>query len=399
MKSWFKMKKTRNKEIKIKNGNRKETFNLKITNWNLGPRLWVNKVADISHMVTDFKPDIAVITEANLYSTDDPHRVNITDYNITTTKDFSKFGISRLVVLTRKNLNFTIMEDKMEQDVSTIWIKIPRTGMKSFYMCAIYREHKLLNRPGTNLSGNFQLDRWDKTLAQWTSIKGGDEVLTTGDLNIDYLRWDNPDQEHRRLVDRTKDNIETLGFAQLVSGPTRFWPNTNPSLIDQVWCNHPEKIKSCKNITRPVADHNLVEVVVNLRANPRSRMEIMKRKCGKLDVKTFQQRVECLNWENIYQIDDANLAYNYLEENLKSILDDMIPISKIQPSGKNSKRWISKETKTLMDSRDDIRTRATVSDDREDWNAFRTLRNKVTNSVNKDKKNFLEKIYENIDIK
>ena len=156
-------------------------------------------------------------------------------HNISTTKNFSIHGISRLVVLTKKNLNFKLLDDK------TIWIKIPRAGMKSFLLCAVYHEHKLLNIQGTNTTGLLQMERWEKTLNQWAYIQAGVEVMMAGDMTMDYLRWDTPDQEHRLLVEKTKDTIETKGFMQMVTGPTRFWANTRPSLIDQIWSNQPVK--------------------------------------------------------------------------------------------------------------------------------------------------------------
>ena len=128
-------------------------------------------------------------------------------------------------------------------------------------------------------------------------------------------------------------------------------------------------------------------------------MEILKRKWGKLDVKMFQKKVSEVDWQGIYQIQEPNLAYNYFEERLKSILDEMIPVSKIQPSGRNNKNWISKDSKDLMDKRDDWRNKAAVTDDKEDWRTYRIFRNKVTASVIHDRKNFLENLYSDIDRK
>ena len=92
------------------------------------------------------------------------------------------------------------------------------------------------------------------------------------------------------------------------------------------------------------SDHNMIETIVNLRSDPRQNTEIRKRKWKQLDITEFQRRITNENWDNIYQIKDANLAYNYLEERIRKHLDKLIPIVKIQPKGRN-KSWISKETR------------------------------------------------------
>ena len=144
--TWSKSSRLRNKIIKSSNGNGKEKINnLKIINWNLGPILWVNKVDDIFHMVTDLVPDVAIISEANIYSTDDSYRVNIQGYNMTTTCDYTTNGFGRLIVLTKQDLKFQVMKERMKDNISTIWLKFARPGRKPFLLGAIYREHKLLD--------------------------------------------------------------------------------------------------------------------------------------------------------------------------------------------------------------------------------------------------------------
>ena len=275
---WTLSRKVRNKVVKVINGNRLDKTNiLKIINWNLGPRLWINKTDDICHMTTDIKPDVAIISEANLQYTEDLHLINIPGYKINTTKDYLAHGLSRLVVLTREELNYQILNDRMSEDISTIWLKFLRKGKKPFILCAIYREHQLMNRPGPNMSKLYQNQRWISTLDQWTAKGGTEELLVAGDMNLDHIRWDNLEQEIKYMVETTKERVETLGFAQLVKGPTRFWRDVCPSLLDQVWSNCPERVQFCKNLSRPIADHNIIETQVNLKSCPRTNLETEKK--------------------------------------------------------------------------------------------------------------------------
>ena len=41
------------------------------------------------------------------------------------------------------------------------------------------------------------------------------------DINLDYLTWHDPEAAHVNMVNRTKDEIETRGFSQIIRGHTR----------------------------------------------------------------------------------------------------------------------------------------------------------------------------------
>ena len=163
---------------------------------------------------------------------------------------------------------------------------------------------------------NCQENRWSKVLNQWAGVQKGPEVLAVGDMNLDFFTWNYPERGHKKMVNETKDKIESAGFAQLVKGPTRFWKNTHPSLIDQVWSNSPDKIIHCKNIARPVANHNIVEMLVRMKGNPRTNMEILKRRWRYFNQEVFKNRIKDIDWKDIYQIKNADLAYNFLEEKM-----------------------------------------------------------------------------------
>ena len=170
---------------------------------------------------------------------------------------------------------------------------------------------------------------------------------------------------------------------------TRFWTDTVPSLIDHSWTNIPDIIH-CKNVLRPVADHNVIETVIKLKNKPRSKCEIIKRKWKGFDMAGYQEEVKNLDWDSIYEISDANLAYNYLEEKLLNVLDKFAPIVKVQPAGRN-KSWITSNTLQHIKTRDQLKKTAHETNYDEEWAAFRSERNKVTGMVKKDKQQHFEK--------
>ena len=137
--------------------------------------------------------------------------------------------------------------------------------------------------------------------------------------------------------------------------------------------------------------------MVNLKTCPKIKSESLKRNWKNLDIEEFKLKVANINWDSIYNISDVNLAYYFLESNLRQILDELIPILKVQPSGRK-KRWISTQTQEEIKLRDGLRAEAVRTDSTEDWDKFRKCRNRVTDLVKKDKKVYMDKLYSNADL-
>ena len=65
-------------------------------NLNFGSKAWIRKETEIVHMVNEYKPDIAIISESNLQFTDEDHLVNIPGHKIETTIDFRLIGSKQI---------------------------------------------------------------------------------------------------------------------------------------------------------------------------------------------------------------------------------------------------------------------------------------------------------------
>ena len=99
-----------------------------------------------------------------------------------------------------------------------------------------------------------------------------------------------------------------------------------------------------------------------------------------------------IEWNRIYEIKDTIVAYNFLEESVLEVLDRIAPNKKIQNSKKH-KKWISVETRNLMNRREEACIRARQTQDETDWKLYREIRNKCTSECRKDKEKFYENIY------
>ena len=156
---------------------------------------------------------------------------------MTLPKSHSELGCSRIAVLVKIGFNVKILEQFMDGEVATIWLQVSGRGLKSVTIGAIYRQFRLLRQGVPNLSGepDRQLSRWRKIINQWRAASRGKETIIMGDLNLDFRKWEDPDQDSLQMTDLVKSEIQTLGFHQLVRGITRSWPHQEDSTLDHCW--------------------------------------------------------------------------------------------------------------------------------------------------------------------
>ena len=204
-----------NRLVHAKNGNRNRTSPIKVVHWNAGSRLWENKILDIETLLLEKSPDLCFITEANIWESLPDWERQIPGYFLIYPNTFKNLKHVRIVLLVKNNMNVHILNDHMDIDIAMIWIKIGTTKKSSVIIGGLYREHSQLGLD-TSLTSQEKLRlqerRWDKILARWKSLGDISRCFVIGDLNLDYLHWDTPDQHHEHMVESTKNIIEVSGF-------------------------------------------------------------------------------------------------------------------------------------------------------------------------------------------
>ena len=393
--NWYTGNKIRNSLVKAYNGNKNDST-MKILHWNIGPSFWDKKLVEIQILTDEFRPDLVFISEANLLPCLPDYQINIPNYTIVTTKDYSEGRISRLVLLVKNGYNVEVQYNLMEPMISSIWVKIPRKGNKKLMICGFYREHKILRLDGVNTTGEpkEQESRFKKFIEQWKLADSSSEVHIIGDINIDMEKWNNPDQIIIPLVNLLKDEIITRGFAQIVQNVTRCWPGKKDSLVDHVWSRNTEKIIQCNNKVRGVSDHNLIELILKIKGLNKVSQEIIKRSWKNSSLEQLRLEIGNKNWDTIYTLQDPELANSFLEDNLTEILDRIAP-NKIIQLNKKHKSWITNNTRKQMMERDEAREQARISKNENDWKKYRSLRNSCTKQCKNDKNEHFKKLYTN----
>ena len=229
-------------------------------------------------------------------------------------------------------------------------------------------------------------------MKQWTEAAADSDCIVIGDINLDILKWDHPDQLNVNMVEATKLEIQSIGFHQLVQGVTRAWKGQRDSLIDHIWTNQPALVANVSNRVEAHGDHNLIMADVMIKKMPTVQQNFKKRKMSNFSKENFCKQIRQINWQHMYKMNNIDLANTFFEESVSGALNSIAPIITVQPRTKH-KSWVTSQTRDQMKLRDSTREEARLTQDPETWNNYRIIRNKCTKLVNRDKKQHFEKKY------
>ena len=181
---WSTSNKTRNRIIKSMNGNGKNS--LKITQWNMGSTFWIRKTQEIQIMIQEYDPDIAIITEANIFSQDRDYEVNIPNYKLILPNTMGRLGNCRVAVLVKEGTNVQKLDRFMNDSVASVWLRVTTKGRKPFHLGAVYREHRWIRQPDGDDSETLrhQLIRWESFVCQWEAASSRADTFVIGDTNF-----------------------------------------------------------------------------------------------------------------------------------------------------------------------------------------------------------------------
>jgi hypothetical protein len=187
------------------------------------------------------------------------------------------------------------------------------------------------------------------------------------------------------LSDHLFARIFPNGVSQLVRVATRVAPNTEPSGLDHVYTNKPEKCSEVYTEFAGGSDHRLVKLTRYSKSLKNNVRYVKKRSFKNFCSASFCEAVKQLSWFELYMCDSPGQAAELLTNSLSNILDQMAPIRTIQIR-KKYVPWLSSSTKELMQERNAAQAKAASSRDQDDWRAYKHLRNTVTAKIRTEKR-------------
>ena len=367
---------------------------LKVLQWNAGNAWWESKRLEIQALIFESEPDLAFISEANLRTNTPPELTNIQGYYMVTPKTDIQMGYSRIVLLAREGVRLSILDNCMDGNIPSIWVKITSKGRKSLVIGGLYREFHHLLQPSPNNSDDWalQVARWKTTIASWKKASLNSKCIVVGDLNIDFLQWHLPTYRLKKLAQLVQDEITTLGFCQLVKTITRSWPGQPSSILDHIWTNYPENIMSHANSVRSYSDHNVISLIIRTRDRKEQSHETLRRDRSKMNLERYLTKIKNIDWKELFESKDINIINNVFETKVGDILEEEVPLRCYQQRS-NFKSWLTPELKFQMQIRDTKRELARMTNDKTHWKEYRIERNKCTKNLHKTDREFHKEMY------
>ena len=384
---------------------------IKLAHWNQGPGFLSTKRSEIEHIINGYQPHILGISEGTFHLNHNISDVKIDNYDVHFSKSLEcpQQNCSRLAVYIHKDLKTKVREDLMDNTFNSIWIECGLPRQKKILVCNVYRQWQLLNQGNDKTSATIssQLERFSTFLNQWErAIATGKEICVLGDFNLNFLNFGQNDlpvtsqcARLQPLVQELFDRIVPHGFAQMVSGFTRSWPNQDPSCLDHLWTNIPEKFSQVQSSWAGGSDHKMIFAIRYTKAIISKPRLVRKRSYKNFNPQKFLEAVHKISWWPVYaECFDTERAAILFTSKLNEILDIMAPLRTFQIRTKYTP-WMSQSTKDLIQERNEAQARASNTNNDEEWRKYKRLRNRITNILREEKsqwqKNKLEQLGNN----
>ena len=391
-----------------------------IINMHLNIRSLNNKVFEVKNFIKQKSPHIFGLSECELKKINnfyDESRLKIPGYTVLFPKSWATLGVARVIVYVKNTFEHEQLHDLEDDQVQSVWLRGGFKNGKKIYFCHGYREHTTCL--GNSISA--QKLNLELFLAQWeaatehNNATEPNETHVCCDMNLDSLdgRWLRPDYHLLSLSRLVQDCSNVNNFSQLVMEATRVQFNsvqntTAISCIDHVYTNTKYRCSSVSVTPFGNSDHDLISFCRYSKEPPAPSRTIRKRSYKNFNEEKYLDDLSQVDWSDVLQCDDLDTATEMFTRKLKYVLNVHAPWIIFQQR-KYFTPWLTEETKQLMKERDQLKQKAKdlalrdqirgVTEEQKDaWNEFKKLRNKINNVKKQEENNYKsQKVTENLD--
>ena len=111
--------------------------------------------------------------------------------------------------------------------------------------------------------GVFRLKKKDGKylLVNGSRLNENKEVVVIGDVNLDFLKWNNQNSMYdyqKNLSNLIFENIFPHGVVQCIDEATHYWPGREPGGLDHLYTNHPERLSHPHVTGNGGSDHKMI---------------------------------------------------------------------------------------------------------------------------------------------
>ena len=335
------------------------------------------KLDIINGNLKDF--DILCFTESWLDPNVNDSELMLDNFNVPFRFDRQDRAGGGVIVYTKDHLYCKRRNDLEIQGIECVWLEITEKNEK--YLIGTFY------RPPNCLTNTWNLIDESIELAIDTQIKN---IIITGDFNENQLH-------------KTDTKISYISanynLHQLILEPTSIAENS-ATLIDLLITNNPHII-IYSGVCEPFLDVNIRyhRPIVALLHSEKRTISNLKRKIwlyDQGDYSTLRDKISSMPWDLIFQnqigIDNIVKTFTSI---LLEIAAETIP-NRIITVRNGDLPWISTELRKLMRKRDRLRKKAKQKNSDYYWSKFKSIRNKVVDSLRTAKRTYHSKLCDKI---
>ena len=326
-----------------------------------------------------YKPDIISVSETWITPESSGHFLNLTGYNFAhNSRLYSKGGGVALYV--KDTIKFHVLSELCimhEKMFESVFIKL-EVKNETIICGTIYRSPL-----HDSESNQFFIANLKTTLR---SIKANHKCFIFGDFNYDLFQQDS--SKVNELLDTMSENC----FYPLINKPTRI-TDTTATILDHVWTNlYSDEIKTGV-LLHPISDHLPVLMCYSTSQNTENNQNNKIRIFSQANIEKFQQELEKINSNLIFEQTDPNAAFCMFMNEYTSIFNNCFPLVETK-SHKKSKNWFDQDLLNLMHEKDKLFKKYITKKTITAKVKYNEARNKYFHSIQEKKKAFFASIFE-----
>lgn len=231
-----------------------------------------------------------------------------------------------------------------------------------------------------NPSRNFSPDPFFSVVANFAQLY--EHFIICGDFNTDLGR-------HDILSHKLIDLVLSNGLVVKNSYPTRYAPNSNPSLLDLLIVSDASNVLLFDQLAlEGISDHDLLFCSYNIDFShvpfPHS---YTYRDFKSIDVHSLHREACAIPWEHCMYLENANNKLNFFQSQIEDLFNNHVPLRRVQV--RNLKcPWFTREVLFAINNRRKQYCKWRRSPTLRNWEAYCLTRNQSTFVTRRAKYNY-----------
>ncbi len=280
----------------------------------------------------------------------------------------------------KTSLNYLERKDLTRDNLEAVCVEIRKPSTAPFIVGTIYRP------PSASVDSFATIEQLVQTIDDENK-----EFYILGDLNANMLDTSNNATKNLNSI------MELYQLSQTINTPTRV-TTTSSSLLDVCLTPTPTRLITSQVIPIAISDHYMIFVVrkINIQRKQNSHKKVEIRNLKYFNAESFQADLRGQEWELL----DSNLCVDEMWNTWKTlflnILDRHAPIREKRVKSKPNVPWLTSTIKKQVRERDRLKSLAIRHKSDNYWNAYKTLRNRVTDALRETKAAYYKGEFEKV---